>query len=101
MADEVMPRARAWREAGIAGERPPFLAEVQAKAKAAGLWNLAVPNLPDDAPGQRLSNAAFAPLAEIMGRFMGAPGSGVSGPRPLNRTSRPFLMGSQPGGRSG
>jgi len=73
MAAEVMPRARAWREAGMAGVYPPFVGEVQAKAKELGLWNLAIPNLPADAPGQRLGNAEFAPLAEIMGRFMGAP----------------------------
>ncbi|MEQ9123004.1 MAG: acyl-CoA dehydrogenase family protein, partial [Alphaproteobacteria bacterium] len=69
MAAEVLPRARAWREAGIEGVYPPFVGEIQARAKAAGLWNLAVPNLPDDAPGLKLSNAEFAPLAEIMGRF--------------------------------
>lgn len=73
MADEILPRARAWREAGLEGEYPPFIEEVQAKARAAGLWNLALPNLPADAPGHRLDNRAFAPLAEIMGRFQGAP----------------------------
>lgn len=73
MAAQVLPRARAWREAGLAGEYPPFIADVQKKARAEGLWNLAIPNLPDDAPGQRLSNREFAPLAESMGRFMGAP----------------------------
>lgn len=73
MADEITPRIPAWREAGMAGAYPPFIQEVQAKAKAAGLWNLGIPNLPDDAPGHRLSNSEFAPLAEIMGRFMGAP----------------------------
>ena len=73
MAAEVLPRARAWREAGLAGDYPPFVGDVQERAKAAGLWNLAVPNLPDDAPGLKLTNAEFAPLAEVMGRFMGAP----------------------------
>ncbi|MEQ8698880.1 MAG: acyl-CoA dehydrogenase family protein [Bauldia litoralis] len=73
MAAEVMPRARAWREAGLTGEYPPFVGEIQAKARDAGLWNMAVPNLPEDAPGHRLTNTEFAPLAEIMGRFMGAP----------------------------
>ena len=73
MAAEILPRARPWREAGLKGEYPPFLQDVQAKARAAGLWNLAVPNLPDGAPGERLTNMEFAPLAEIMGRFMGAP----------------------------
>ena len=70
---EVLPRAREWREAGLNGDYPRFIQDVQAKAREAGLWNLAIPNLPDDAPGERLSNTEFAPLAEIMGRFMGAP----------------------------
>jgi len=72
MAAEILPRARPWREAGLAGEYPPFIGDLQAKAKAAGLWNLAIPNLPDDTPGTRLTNSQFAPLAEIMGRVMGA-----------------------------
>lgn len=72
MADQILPRARAWREAGLEGRYPPFIGEIQAAAKTAGLWNLAVPNLPDDAPGTRLTNSQFAPLAEIMGRIMGA-----------------------------
>jgi acyl-CoA dehydrogenase len=32
------------------------------------LWNLFLPALRDDEPGTRLSNLAYAPLAEIMGR---------------------------------
>lgn len=72
MADEILPRARAWREAGLEGDYPSFIGEIQERAKAAGLWNLAIPNLPDDAPGTRLTNSQFAPLAEIMGRVMGA-----------------------------
>jgi len=70
---EILPRARPWREAALEGQYPEFIAEVQNKAKDEGLWNLAIPNLPSDAPGERLTNAEFAPLAEIMGRFMGAP----------------------------
>ena len=73
MAEEIMPRARAWTAAARQQEDPPFLRELQGKARAAGLWNLAVPNLPADAPGDGLSNREFAPLAEIMGRFMPAP----------------------------
>lgn len=73
IAKEITPRIPAWREAGMAGEYPPFIKEAQAKARAAGLWNLAIPNLPEDAQGECLTNAEFAPLAEIMGRFMGAP----------------------------
>jgi acyl-CoA dehydrogenase len=38
------------------------------QARAAGLWNLFLPDLRDDEPGMRLSNMEYAPLAEIMGR---------------------------------
>jgi len=44
---------------------PPMMAELKAKAKAAGLWNLF---LPDPDLGQGLSVLDYAPLAEIMGR---------------------------------
>ena len=61
------PDYHAWVEAHGA-EAPPFLAELTAKAREAGLWNMALPALADDEPGRRCSNLAFAPLAEIMGR---------------------------------
>ncbi len=73
MDREIFPRARIWREAALEGQYPDFIREVQDKAKREGLWNLAIPNLPMDAPGERLTNIEFAPLAEIMGRFMGSP----------------------------
>jgi acyl-CoA dehydrogenase len=38
-------------------------------AKDEGLWNLFLPTLGDDEPGQRLTNVEYAPLAEIMGRI--------------------------------
>jgi len=41
------------------------LADLKDKARAAGLWNLF---LPDDEWGAGLSNGDYAPLAEIMGR---------------------------------
>jgi acyl-CoA dehydrogenase len=44
--------------------------ELKPKARAAGLWNLF---LPDDANGARLTNLEYAPLCEIMGRSMMAP----------------------------
>ncbi len=73
-AAKILPRAREWRLHHVHGGKgdPPFLAGLQAEAQEQGLWNLAIPNLPDDAPGMRLSNMAFAPLAEVMGRVMGA-----------------------------
>ena len=44
---------------------PPIIDELKDKARAEGLWNLFHTN-PDFGPG--LSNADYAPLAEIMGR---------------------------------
>jgi acyl-CoA dehydrogenase len=44
--------------------------ELKPKARAAGLWNLF---LPDDEHGKGLTNLEYAPLAEIMGRSFIAP----------------------------
>jgi acyl-CoA dehydrogenase len=44
---------------------PPILKDVRAKAKAAGLWNLFIP---DAEYGKGLKVAEYAPLCEIMGR---------------------------------
>ena len=49
------------------------MAELQAKAREQGLWNLGLPELAADEPGTRLSNLEYAPLAEIMGRLFWAP----------------------------
>jgi acyl-CoA dehydrogenase len=71
---EVLPRHRAWLEhTAVSRETPPFMRELQQKARAAGLWNLGLPELGDDEPGTRLSNLEYAPLAEIMGRLFWAP----------------------------
>jgi acyl-CoA dehydrogenase len=71
---EVLPRHRAWLEhAAIKRETAPFMGELQQKARAAGLWNLGLPELAHDEPGTRLSNLEYAPLAEIMGRLFWAP----------------------------
>lgn len=71
---EILPRNGEWQAHVAAhGAAPPFLDDLKAKAKAEGLWNLALPELADDEPGTRLSNLDFAPLAAIMGRLSWAP----------------------------
>ena len=56
--------AARWREI------PPLLDELKAKARAAGLWNLF---LPESELGAGLTNLEYAPLREIMGRSLIAP----------------------------
>src|SRR5436190_2034774 len=71
---EVLPRHRGWLEhVGANPDTPPFMAELQHEARAAGLWNLGLPELASDEPGTKLSNLDYAPLAEIMGRLFWAP----------------------------
>src|ERR1700751_4931848 len=70
---EVLPRHRAWLDEVAANGEASFMGELQAKARAQGMWNLALPELSDDEPGTRLSNLDYAPCAEIMGRLFWAP----------------------------
>lgn len=68
MEEVVRPNERVYAEQLDASNRwhePPIMAEMKAKARAAGLWNLFLPakHWPDG-----LSNADYAPLCEIMGR---------------------------------
>ncbi|MGO9402777.1 MAG: acyl-CoA dehydrogenase family protein [Terriglobales bacterium] len=58
-----LPDWRGWKQ-------PPVMETLKAKARAAGLWNLF---LPDGEYGAGLSNIEYAPLAEITGRSSIAP----------------------------
>ena len=69
MEDHVIPRDRLWHKEVKAGQFPvSFMEDLKALAKSQGLWNLFLPSLREDEPGQGLSNLDYAPLAEIMGR---------------------------------
>jgi acyl-CoA dehydrogenase len=66
----VLPYNGAWHHAATQGVfPPPFMEDLKALAKAEGLWNLFLPGLQGDEPGERLSNLEYAPLAEVMGRL--------------------------------
>ena len=66
----VLPYNGAWHRSVAQGVYPPpFLEDLKALARAEGLWNLFLPGLRSDQPGQALSNLEYAPLAEIMGRL--------------------------------
>jgi alkylation response protein AidB-like acyl-CoA dehydrogenase len=58
-----LPDWRGWKQ-------PPVMETLKAKARAAGLWNLF---LPDGKYGAGLTNVEYAPLAEITGRASIAP----------------------------
>ena len=69
MDDLVLPSNRDWQRYADAGYYPSDVVEpLKAQARAAGLWNLFLPDLREEEPGTRLSNLEYAPLAEIMGR---------------------------------
>jgi alkylation response protein AidB-like acyl-CoA dehydrogenase len=75
MDEHVVPQeAEFERQAAWSGSGPfplpPLLPQLQEKARAAGLWNLF---LPDEKHGAGLKNVEYAPLCEIMGRVYWAP----------------------------
>ena len=69
MDDHVYPNERTFEDQLASGpdrwQIPPILEELKDKAKAAGLWNLF---LPESDYGYGLTNLEYAPLSEIMGR---------------------------------
>jgi acyl-CoA dehydrogenase len=62
-AEEVYERQL--RESGDPHHQPAIMEELKTKARAAGLWNMF---LPDEEHGAGLSNSDYAPLAELLGR---------------------------------
>ncbi len=66
----VLPYNGAWHHSVAQGVfPPPFMEDLKALARSEGLWNLFLPGLREDEPGERLTNLEYAPLAEIMGRL--------------------------------
>ncbi|HEY2340778.1 MAG TPA: acyl-CoA dehydrogenase family protein [Steroidobacteraceae bacterium] len=73
MAEHIYPneeRFEAQHRAGDRWQAPPLLEELKQYARAAGLWNLF---LPDSPHGAGLANLEYAPLCELMGRVPWAP----------------------------
>ncbi len=78
MSEQVIPAEAVYFSQLHRGERPwnvpAVMAELKTKAKAAGLWNLFLAQGDHGGEyGAGLSNADYAPLAEIMGRSFIAP----------------------------
>ena len=73
MEEHVYPIERAFYDEVEEGDRwqvPERMEGLKARARAAGLWNLF---LPDSERGAGLTNLEYAPLCEIMGRVTFAP----------------------------
>lgn len=74
MDSHILPRVGEARREARAGTIPfSFMHDLKALAREEGLWNLFLPGLRDDEPGNGLSNLEYAPLAEIMGRVPWSP----------------------------
>jgi acyl-CoA dehydrogenase len=73
MAEHVYPNEKTYELQGESGGRwqpRPIVEELKCRARAAGLWNLF---LPDSDQGAGLTNLEYAPLCEIMGRVLWSP----------------------------
>ena len=74
MDEFVYPNEKVFEEQLDASESrwkvPPIMEELKAEARAAGLWNLF---LPESEHGAGLANLEYAPLCEVMGRSPIAP----------------------------
>ena len=72
MDEHVYPNEQRYRDEIQRDRRTParVVEELKVKARAAGLWNLFLPN---DESGAGLTNLEYAPLCEIMGRVLMAP----------------------------
>jgi acyl-CoA dehydrogenase len=72
MREHVYPNESRWHEEIERDRWKPtrIIEELKPKARAAGLWNLFLPN---DENGAGLTNLEYAPLCEVMGRSHMAP----------------------------
>ncbi len=74
MAEQILPNERVYAEQHAAAasrwEVPPIMEDLKGRARAAGLWNLF---LPESEHGAGLTNLEYAPLCEEMGRSGIAP----------------------------
>lgn len=66
----LLPYNAAWHRSVREGVYPPsFMEDLKSLAREERLWNLFLPGLRTNEPGQGLSNVDYAPLAEAMGRL--------------------------------